>query len=201
MKTLLRTVLPAAMVALLALSGCAGKEVTRIKADSTTDLSGKWNDADSRMVAEDMLKDCMERPWIQSFQMKGKTPRIVVGIIKNRSSEHIPVQTFANDIQRAMVNSGKAEIVADATQREELRTEVASQSGNATSETRQAAKAETGAELMLNGEISSIVDKEGDESVVFYQVDLQLVEIQTQKKVWMGTKKIKKYIDQAAVKL
>ncbi|HNY29308.1 MAG TPA: penicillin-binding protein activator LpoB [Fibrobacteria bacterium] len=187
--------------ALVALGGCAGKEVTRISTNTTTDLSGRWNDADSRMVAEDMLKDCLDRPWIQAYQSKGKIPRIVVGQIRNRSHEHIPVQTFINDIQRTLVNSGKAEMVADATVREELRTEVGSQTGNATTETKQEAKAETGAELMLTGEISSIVDKEGDEAVVFYQVDLTLIEIQSHKKVWIGDKKIKKFVEQSSLKL
>lgn len=187
--------------ALLTLGGCAGKEVTRISTNSTTDLSGRWNDADSRMVAEDMLKDCLERPWIQSYQSKGKVPRVVVGQIKNRTQEHIPVQTFINDIQRSLVNSGKVEMVADATVREELRTEVGSQAGNATADTKQAAKAETGAELMLSGEISSIIDKEGDEAVVFYQIDLTLIEIQSHKKVWIGDKKIKKFVEQSSLKL
>jgi hypothetical protein len=46
---------------MLAAIGC-GKQVRRIDPDSTTDLSGKWNDTDSRLVAEEMISDCLTRP-------------------------------------------------------------------------------------------------------------------------------------------
>ena len=42
--------------------GCGGKQVTRIDANSTTDLSGEWNDTDSRLVADEMIGDCLSRP-------------------------------------------------------------------------------------------------------------------------------------------
>jgi hypothetical protein len=45
------------------------------------------------------------------------------------------------------------------------------------------------------------VDQEGGEQVVFYQIDLQLVDIQTHKTVWIGDKKIKKYMSRSSVKM
>src|SRR2546427_9287875 len=51
---------------LLVSTGCASTTVTRVDTASVTDLSGHWNDADSRMVAEEMVKEigrasCRER--------------------------------------------------------------------------------------------------------------------------------------------
>lgn len=198
-STLLRSVVAIAVVS--ALSGCAGTKVTRVAANSTIDLSGKWNDADSRMVSEEMLKDCLDKPWYQTWQTKGKTPTLVVGDLRNLSHEHINMETFVNDIQRVLVNSGKVDFVANASERQSLRAELASQDGNATAETKKEAKQEIGADLMLTGSINTIVDQEGDESVIFYQIDLQLIEIQSHRKIWMGDKKIKKYVERDAVKL
>mgnify|MGYP003334417436 CR=1 FL=1 len=45
-------------VSVLLLSGC-GTKVTRVSHDSTIDLSGEWNDTDSRLVAEEMVKDAV----------------------------------------------------------------------------------------------------------------------------------------------
>ena len=47
-----------ACVALLsACSSSGGKKVTRLDANEVTDLSGSWNDTDSRLVAEEMIND------------------------------------------------------------------------------------------------------------------------------------------------
>lgn len=199
MKSTFRTVAAIAFVAVL--SGCAGTKVTRVAANTTIDLSGKWNDADSRMVAEEMLKDCLDKPWYQNWQTKGKVPTLVVGELRNLSHEHINMETFTNDIQRVLVNSGKVEFVANADQRKALRAELSSQTENATADTKKEGKQEIGADLMLTGSINTIVDQEGKESVIFYQIDMELIEIQSHRKIWIGDKKIKKFVERDAVKL
>ena len=199
-KILRLFVLMAAMTALVACSG-GGKKVTRI--ESVTDLSGKWNDTDSRLVAEEMIQDCIARPWYNKLlnTKNGELPTVVIGSVRNKSHEHINVETFIKDMERALINSGKVDFVANAEERGELRAELASQSGNATEETRKEAGQEIGADLMLTGSLNSIVDQEGGEQVVFYQIDLQLVDIQTHKTVWIGDKKIKKYMSRSSVKM
>jgi PBP1b-binding outer membrane lipoprotein LpoB len=53
---------------------------------------------------------------------------------------------------------------------------------------------ETGADFMLQGNINSIVDAHKRQKVTYYQIDLELTNIQTNEKVWIGDKKIKKFI-------
>jgi len=182
----------------LMMVGC-GKKVTRISSDSTTDLSGRWNDTDSRLVAEEMLRDCLNSAWYYTYQAQKKTPTVIVGSVKNKSHEHIDAETFTKDMERALTNSGKVEFVASKGEREELRDEKADQATNASVETRKQAGEESGAELMLIGSINSIVDKEGSKSVVFYQINMELVQIESGRKLWIGDKKIKKYISKNAV--
>lgn len=182
----------------LVMVGC-GKKVTRISSDSTTDLSGRWNDTDSRLVAEEMLRDCLNSAWYYTYQAQKKTPTVIVGSVKNKSHEHIDAETFTKDMERALTNSGKVEFVASKGEREELRDEKADQATNASVQTRKQAGEESGAELMLIGSINSIVDKEGSKSVVFYQINMELVQIESGRKLWIGDKKIKKYISKNAV--
>ena len=191
-------------VGLALLSGCAdgGKKVTRLDANAVTDLSGSWNDTDSRLVAEEMINDCLGRPWYNDFaSQKGSVPTIVIGKVRNKSHEHIRVETFIKDIERALINSGKAEFVANSNEREDLRNELADQQGNTTEETTKDAGMEIGADLMLTGTINSVIDQEGGEQVVFYQIDMELTEIQSHRKLWLGDKKIKKYIARSSVKM
>ncbi|HMA76004.1 MAG TPA: hypothetical protein VKO43_01725, partial [Candidatus Krumholzibacteriaceae bacterium] len=72
--------------------GCGGPSVnvTRTEADTVTDLSGDWNDTDSRMVSEEMIPDCLSRPWLGNFTSeKMNKPVVIVGYIRNKTDEHI----------------------------------------------------------------------------------------------------------------
>ena len=53
---------------------------------------------------------------------------------------------------------------------------------------------ELGADYMLNGDIASIVDTYKREQVTYYQTSLELTNLETNEVVWIGDKKIKKYI-------
>ena len=189
---------PAAL-AVFFLAGCSTK-VTRVTSDSTIDLTGKWNDTDSRLVAQEMVKDALAGGWYNKYAADKKTPTVVVGEIRNKSHEHISTETFVNDMQRALINSGKVEFVANKAERGQIRDEKADQSTNASVETRKDAGEESGAELMMIGEINSIIDQDGGKAVVFYQINLELVQIESHKKLWIGDKKIKKFVERSETK-
>src|SRR5437899_12907915 len=110
--------------ALLVRTGCASTTITHVDATPDTDLSGHWNDADSRMVAEEMVKEALSGPWLETYaRANNRRPVVVVGTLTNRSHEHINVQTFINDLPRALTNSGKVTFVAGKDEREEVRDE------------------------------------------------------------------------------
>lgn len=187
----------AAVVAVLAVSiaACGSKKVSRIDPDKTVDLSGNWNDTDSRLVAEEMIKDCLDNSWIKEFRnAKSAMPTVIAGSIRNKSMEHIAVATFLKDIERAMVNSNQVQVVASAEERGEVREEREDQRVNASPETLKQMGREVGADFMLLGEINQINDMDKDQAVKYYQTDLMLVNIETNVKVWMGQKKIKKLV-------
>jgi len=199
MKILVSVILVAGMALGVACSG--GKQVQRIDPGTTTDLSGRWNDTDSRLVADEMISDCLSRPWrSQHWEKEGKKPIVIVGQIRNKSTEHIATGTFIGDIERAFINSGEAEIVASAEEREQIRDERADQQQYSSDESMAQWGRELGADYMLGGVINTIEDKEGGEMVMFYQVDLNLIDLERNTKVWQGQKKIKKYIGRGSYK-
>ncbi|MCX8093602.1 MAG: penicillin-binding protein activator LpoB, partial [Candidatus Goldbacteria bacterium] len=55
-------------------------------------------------------------------------------------------------------------------------------------------KQELAADFMMKGVITSVKDEKGGEKVIYYQVDMELFDLETNAKVWVGQKKIKKYI-------
>ncbi len=189
-----------AFVLLILLSGCS-KTVTRVDADSVTDLSGNWNDTDSRLVAEEMIQDVLSRAWLTNFsRAQGKSPTVIVGTVRNLSHEHINTRTFIADMERELINSGQVEFVASATDRQEVRDEIKEQDLHASEETRKAMGQEIGADFMMQGSINSIVDAISGEQARFYQIDLTLIELGTNRKVWVGQKKIKKTVEKGGVR-
>jgi uncharacterized protein (TIGR02722 family) len=192
-------VITAGIVFLLA--GC-GQTVTRVDSDSVTDLSGNWNDTDSRLVAEEMIQDVLSRGWLAKFNRdKGRSPTVIVGTVRNLSHEHINTRTFVADMERELINSGAVEFVASANERDEVRGEVKDQDLHATEETRKEMGQEVGADFMLQGSINTIVDAISGEQARFYQIDLTLIELGTNRKVWVGQKKIKKTIEKGGFRL
>lgn len=181
------------------LAACGETQVTRMDAGEVKDISGRWNDTDSRLVAEEMIKDSLSRPWQQNFTGAngGKNPVVIVGTVRNQSSEHIATDTFVEDLQRELINSGKVNFVASKNERGEVRDERLDQDTNASDETRKAHGQESGADFMMSGTINSIVDKEGGRSVVFYQINLKLLDMKTNQIVWNGQKKLKKFVEQS----
>lgn len=185
-------------LAVIMITGCASTEVERIGVEETVDLSGRWNDSDSRMVSEEMVADVLSRPWMDKFRSRhqGNAPTVIVGTVRNRSDEHINTRTFVKDLERALINSGDIDFVASSGEREELREERKDQAAHASEETAKEEGREIGADFMLQGSINTINDRIEGKEVKFYQVNLEMIDIESHRKVWIGEKKIKKIVEQ-----
>ena len=183
------------LFSVLILSSCGSRNITRVNASDTIDLSGRWNDTDSRLVSDEMIADLLTAKWIPEYQKyAGKRPVIVVGLIENKSHEHIASETFIKDIEKSIIRDGNIRLVVAGEKRNELRKERAEQQNYSSPETIKKWGRELGADFILQGSINSIVDTYKKQKVVMYQIDLQLTNIETNEVVWMGDKKIKKQI-------
>lgn len=81
-----------------------------------------------------------------------------------------------------------------------MRLERADQWANASEETVKRLGEELGADYMMVEVINTITDSEDGKRLVFYQADLSLIDIETNQKVWVGQKKIKKFIGRGKYK-
>lgn len=199
MKKVLIVVL--ALAALLLMACGPSVKVKRISTDTAVDLSGKWNNTDSRLVAEEMIRDVVSRPWLNSFAKEtGRTPVVVIGMMRNLSSEHIEMGTFVSDISRELINSGAVRFVASKEEREELRDERVQQQYYASEETAKRMAAELGADFMLQGTVKTIMDRVDRTKAKYYQVDMKLVNVETSETVWIGNKEIMKIVESSRFK-
>lgn len=174
--------------------------VQRVETNLVKDVGGGWNDTDAQMVAQEMITDCLQSGWYSKFATRyGKEPTVIVGTVVNNTMEHINTAVFIEEMQRALINSAKVDFVASSAERGEIRTERLEQDEFASEATRKAFGKEVGADYMLSGVLNSVVDQAGSKSLVFYQVNLKLINIETNQIVWNGQKQIKKYVKRSKV--
>jgi len=194
MKKLVWAVIAAVMVSTIT-SSCARK-VTRIDPGEQVDLSGRWNNTDSRLVAEEMIQDILKNKWVGNHleAHNGERPVVIVGFVTNKSHEHIDAETFVKDVEQSFITSGKVRLVQGGKKREELRAEKADQQSNASVSSMKKFGLEQGADYILQGSINSIVDSQKRKKVVYYQINLELTDIESNEVVWIGDKKIAKYV-------
>lgn len=182
------------LAALMSTVSC-NRKVTRISEKDQVDLSGRWNNTDSRLTAEEIIKECQSGSWLATHVEKtGKKPVVIVGFVKNKSHEHIEAETFIKDLEKSFINAGQVKLVQGGEKRNEIRGERGDQQDNASQSTMKQFGLEMGADYMLQGDINSIVDSYKNKKVIYYQINLQLTNIQSNEVVWIGDKKITKYV-------
>ena len=181
-------------LAVISLS-CQPRTVTRVEPDTQIDLSGRWNDTDSRMVAEKMINDLFGSQRFKEYaEQRNKKPVIVVSLISNKTSEHIDAANYVKKFEMAIYNSNAADLVESDEFRDELRKERAEQQDFADPATIAQWGKETGADLMLFGEMTSETDSHNNRRVVNYITTLYLTNVETNKRVWYGQHEIKKLV-------
>nr|NQU91680.1 penicillin-binding protein activator LpoB [Bacteroidota bacterium] len=187
------------LMGLLAITivSCSTRKVTRVSPDETIDLSGRWNSTDAKTTAEAMITQALSERWISDFQSthNSEKPTVIVGFVQNKTHEHIDAEIFIRDLEKAFINSGRVKLVQGGEKREQLRGERADQQDFSSPETIAKWGREVGANFMLQGDMASIVDTYKKEKVIFYKVNLQLTNIETNEVVWLGDKEIKKYVN------
>lgn len=182
------------VILLLLITSCA-RQVSRVNPDQAYDLSGRWNDTDSRAVADAMITDLLASDRFKEYaKEKGRKPTIIVGLISNKTSEHIDAANYIKKLELAIFNSNVADVVESDAFRDKLREERAQQQDFANPATMAKWGEETGANLMLFGEMTSETDTYNKKRVVNYITTLFLTDTETNKRVWYGQKEIKKLI-------
>lgn len=174
---------------------CQNRKVTRIDPSTEIDLSGRWNDTDSRKVADQVIYDLFDSQNFKTYASElGRKPVIVMGLIRNKTAEHIDANNFIKKFEMVILNSSIADIVESEEFRDKLRVERSQQQDFADTSTAKQFGKEIGADLMLFGEMTAETDVYNKKKVVNYITTLFLTDIETNKRIWYGQNEIKKFV-------
>ncbi|HMN40727.1 MAG TPA: hypothetical protein PKE29_07750 [Phycisphaerales bacterium] len=196
MKTLATLTALSLLASLSACGGSTYRDIKRVDPETVVDVDYRFNDSDAREIWQKMSNDSTFRGWIDRWMAEhgGQRPVIIVGPVRNNTQDYINPLTFTRNMEREMLNSGRVRVVAAKGDRPDLREErMQGQEWN-TPASRKAMKNEQGADLMLMGEINSIPARSpsGRTVVQYYQCNLDLTDLESNEKVWIGSVDIKK---------
>ncbi|MGA7594096.1 MAG: penicillin-binding protein activator LpoB [Gallionella sp.] len=184
----------AIVLAALFLGGCSTGEKTAW-VYQVKENPGSWNDSDSRQVADELIGDSFATGWTDRYSLSlRKVPVVVIGNIRNLSHERINTNRFVYDLERALVNSGRVNVVASLGIRGEQGEQKSGTDRNGAEAARDEMGREAGADYKLIGSIDSRVDASHSVLVRYYQVELTLLSLADNQIVWSGEKKIRKEI-------
>ncbi len=203
MKSRILAIILAVIVVQAAMGCSSSPKVTRTEIGKVVDLSGNWNDTDSKLVVEEMMKDCLAQSWLNKFNEKNnREPVVIIGKIYNRTSEHISSNVFLIELEKNLLNAAHINFVVSRQERLDVREERNDQQAGLTDpNTVKPLGQETGADFMLQGSIDSVKDEIKGKYVILYQVNLELVDLTNNRKAWIGLKKIKKLVEKSSFSL
>lgn len=189
--------LAAATVGVGVLAGCKSREVTRVDPTEVRDLDFRFDEDDARMTADTMVRDALNQGWIDRWMgANEQRPVVIVGTVRNETSDYLDSKLFTKQIERELINSGRVRIVAARDERGEIRDERKQGLDWSRPETVKQQAYELGADFMLLGRVGENIERSrnGNQRIVYYQVNLEMIDLESNEKVWIGEQQIEKRV-------
>lgn len=201
-KSIVLVLAAALMVLFVSCASIGSGTVKRVSSDTQIDLTGDWNENDVAIVCTSLVDECLDSQRLNRFEIENnRLPVFVLGTFRNDSDEHIDTSIIKKKMQNALINSGRADFVADSSQKVETRREIMDQMAWANYDQAKTIANEDAADFMLQGSVKTIVQKSGKQSVRTYYVYCELVDIETGRIIWTGENdEIKKVVQEASAR-
>lgn len=200
MKTRL-TLLSASLAVVL--SACSGpRAFTRGTYEDPNEiemLSDRFNENDLQLIAKKMVNSLAGAPRFSQPPQAGRLPVVVVGRLKNKTSEHIDMGSLADKIQTGLAQTGRFALL-DKAAREDIAEEYEyQQSGYVRPDEAKGPGEQVSADFMMTGELSSIVQQVGKDKLVYYKMTVKLNNVRTGVMEWVDEKEIRKKFEKRHV--
>lgn len=174
------------------LSACGPTIQYNIK-DEETVTGSDWSAKDLKDVSDYMAASIKQSAFIGSPQYARDNPRwMLARYMKNETDEHVNTRTIMEKIRTRLINAGIARFIDDQAVEDILEQLKLQQSGLFDNNTVAQVGKLVGAKQILRGTISSIRKKTERKDIIYYNITLQLVNIQTGEIIWTDEKEIQR---------
>ena len=178
------------LLAAVGLSGC--QSVSYGDATATETVNTDFGSTDLQMIAAKMVDDVLAFPPVVQITAQ-RRPVMFVDRIKNKTTEHIDMESITDTIESKLINSGKFRFVdMSVVDRVRQQLEYQRDSGMVDDQQAMVMGRQVGAEYMLYGNMSSIVKRDSSTKDVYYKFTLKMLHLETGIIEWSGEKEIRK---------
>jgi uncharacterized protein (TIGR02722 family) len=161
-------------------------------------LDDRFNENDMQLIAKTMVNSLSASPRVAG---SAGAPAVLVGKMRNRTTEHIDLQSLSDKIRTALIQSGKFQFV-DVVNRPDIAEEYEyQQSGYVDPKQAKGPGSQTGADFLLTGALTSNIQEVGKDKLVYYKATFQLTNLLTSEIVWTEEKEIRKAYQKRSIGL
>lgn len=152
-------------------------------------LDDQFNENDMQLLSNKLAESLIEYEKIKSAKDR---PVIMVGQVKNRTSEHVDIKMLTDRVRTALIKTGRFSF-ASKEARSELAEEYEYQSSDFVDQETSVKKGgQLGVEYIITGDLGSNVQEVGKDKIVFYRMTMNLINVKTNIIEWSDDKEIRK---------
>lgn len=182
-------------------ANCGPKAFTKGDYENPEDenlLSDEFSETDMQKMAKTLVDSMVKTP---SITKASKPPVVMVTRLENETQEHINTTSIMDMIKVELGRSGAVQFV-DKEAREDVSKEYEYQeSGMMDPASIKKKGQQIGADYILNGRLTSIVQQVGKDKTVYYKVTLNLTNLSTNLSVWSDHEQLRKRYKKRRVSL
>ena len=179
------------LIAILSV-GCAGPRAftkgTYEDPNAIALLDDRFNENDMQLIAKKMVNSLVESAPILSTE----TPAVLVGKMRNRTTEHIDLRALSDKIRTSLIHSGKFRFVNSQNRKDIAREYEYQRSGYVDPTQINHPGRQTAPDFVLTGTLTSNLQEVGREKLVYYKANFQLTHLSSSEIVWTDEKEIRK---------
>src|SRR5678815_4632909 len=137
-------------------------------------LSDEWAPSDLQLIAKKVVGDLQASPAFAQIQGR---PVVIVGKLKNSTSEHIDMQSLGDKIQTQLANTEEFEYQG---------------SGYVRPDQAKGPGQQIAPDYIMTGELASIKQRVGSDEFIYYKMTAKLTNLRTGILEWVDEKELKK---------
>ena len=197
-----------ASVLMLSLAGCGSFEAKRVDAQTSDEkglkITDNWMSADTSQAIADVLKQIKAHKGFQRYlaQNGGNPPKLFIADVQNQTSEaYYPIGDLNDELLNELSASGDFVLVDNAA-REKILAEVQYQNdGMVDTKTAKQVGKQTGADLMIFGNVYMKPEKRDGKTIKEYSVNLRMTDVEKAVEVMRARTKVFKYSEKSSMGL
>lgn len=162
-------------------------------------LSDRFNENDLQLIAKKMAESLAASPRFQQPRQDGSLPIVLVGKLKNSTSEHIDMRSLGDKIQTALAQTGRFALVDQAARQDIAEEYEYQQSGYVDPNAAKGPGQQTSVDFLMTGDLASIIQEVGNDKLVYYKMTAKLSNVRTGLIEWTDEKQIRKKFEKRSV--